>query len=192
MTGVVILAAGASSRLGRPKQDLIYKGKTLLQHAVNAAIGLGSGPVVLVLGADTSADMPELDSKMITVHNADWQQGMSTSIRAGITQLQKTAGISGAIIMLCDQPFANAELLKNILQKKNDTGKGIVACAYNNTLGVPVYFARGYFTHLLALQGHEGAKKLISAYADDTAAVNFEQGGVDIDTMDDYERLVQG
>src|SRR6187402_3361996 len=102
MTGIVILAAGGSSRLGQPKQNLIFKGKNLLQHAVNAAIGSGCEPVIVVLGANTQTILPEVDEgEVCIVHNADWQQGMSTSIRAGITQLLKTPGISGAIIMLC-------------------------------------------------------------------------------------------
>lgn len=191
MTGVVILAAGSSSRLGTPKQILMYKGQTLLQHAVSAANNSGCKPIVLVLGANSEAILMQAqDSHVSIIHNADWQQGMSTSIHLGITELQKTPGIDSAIIMLCDQPFVDDVLLNNILQKYQKSHKGIIACTYNNTLGVPVLFEKKYFDQLLLLKGNDGAKKLLSAYADDIAVVDFVKGAVDIDTIGDYEGLV--
>jgi molybdenum cofactor cytidylyltransferase len=191
MTGIIILAAGQSSRLGTPKQNLVYQGKTLLQHAVSAAIYSTCRPVIVVLGANSEAILPQIEGHDVQiVYNANWEQGMATSIQTSITELQKTPGISGAIVMLCDQPFVNHELLNNILQKQTETGKGIIASAYNNTIGVPVLFGQKYFAHLLALKGHEGAKKLLAVYTDDIAVVNFAQGAIDIDTITDYEDLV--
>ncbi|EHQ29163.1 nucleotidyltransferase family protein [Mucilaginibacter paludis] len=191
MTGLVILAAGQSSRLGQPKQNLLYKGKTLLQHALVAATGSGCQPIVLVLGAHTAAIEPGIEGHAIQViHNADWPEGMASSIRAGIIQLQQNPEVDSALMMLCDQPFANAQLLTSLLNKRQETGKGIIACTYNGTAGVPVLFDRQYFTELLSLKGHEGAKKLLARYADDTTLVDFAHGGVDIDTMEDYEGLV--
>src|ERR1700712_1639432 len=192
MTGIIILAAGSSSRLGKPKQNLIYKGKTLLQHAITVAIGSGCQPVFLVLGANSGYVLPHVgEAGVAIVHNKHWEQGMSTSIHLGITELQKTPGVDSAIIMLCDQPFADAALINTMLQKHSLSRKGIIACAYNNTLGVPVLFDAKYFSDLLNLKGHEGAKKLLTAYADDIAQVDFAQGAVDIDTMEDYEGLVE-
>lgn len=191
MTGIIILAAGESKRLGKPKQNLMYNGKTLLQHAVSAAICSACSPIIVVLGANSESVLPEIEGHAVQlVHNPDWQQGMSTSIHLGINLLQKTEGIDSAIIMLCDQPFADDKLINHIVQTHSGSGKGIVACAYNNTLGVPVLFDQKYFAHLLQLQGHEGAKKLLGVYTDDIAVVDFAQGAVDIDTMEDYEGLV--
>jgi molybdenum cofactor cytidylyltransferase len=191
MTGIIILAAGNSSRLGKPKQNLMYNGKTLLQHAVSAAICSVCRPIIVVLGANSDSIEPEIAGHDIQlIHNVDWEQGMSTSIHLGITELQKTEDIDSAIIMLCDQPFANDQLLAQLQQKHQESRKGIIACAYNNTLGVPVLFDQKYFADLLALEGHEGAKKLLGVYTDDIATVEFEKGAVDIDTMEDYEGLV--
>jgi molybdenum cofactor cytidylyltransferase len=191
MTGLIILAAGESSRLGKPKQNLLYGGKTLLQHAVTTVINSVCDPVIVVLGAYTEIIMPEIGAAPVQIiHNANWHEGMSSSIRLGITELQKTPGINSAIIMLCDQPFVDVELINQLLQQHQQSRKGIIACAYNNTLGVPVLFQQKYFAELLALKGHDGAKKLLSAYADDIASVDFPKGAVDIDTMDDYEGLV--
>ncbi|MEO6522816.1 MAG: nucleotidyltransferase family protein [Mucilaginibacter sp.] len=191
MTGIIILAAGNSSRLGKPKQNLVYQGKTLLQHAVSAALHSGCQPVIVVLGAIMETILPQADKARITIlHNPGWQQGMSASIRLGIAELQKTEGIENAVIMLCDQPFVGAALIQNILQKYNQCNKGIIASAYNNTLGVPVLFNKKYFAALLELTGDEGAKKLLTDYRDDIEPVNFEQGAIDIDTMEDYQGLV--
>lgn len=190
MTGIIILAAGESSRLGRPKQNLLYQGKTLLQHALAAAIGSACRPVILVLGANSEDILPLVGKFPVSiVHNPDWQQGMSGSIHIGITELQKIPGVDSAIIMLCDQPFVDAELMAQILQKQTESGKDIIACAYNDTLGVPVLFDKKYFPQLLTLQGHDGAKKLLLAYAEDIATVDFAQGAIDVDTMEDYEGL---
>jgi molybdenum cofactor cytidylyltransferase len=191
MTGIIILAAGSSSRLGRPKQNLIYKGKTLLQHTVLVAINSPCRPIIVVLGAYSETIHHQIDGEDIhIIYNPEWEQGMSGSIKQGINQLQATPQITGAIILLCDQPFVNHHLLSQMLQKQTETRKGIVACAYNNTLGVPVWFHQNYFAALVLLQGNEGAKKLLSIYADDIAVVDFPQGAIDIDTADDYEGLM--
>ncbi|RKR84831.1 molybdenum cofactor cytidylyltransferase [Mucilaginibacter gracilis] len=190
-TGIIILAAGSSSRLGEPKQNLIYQGKTLLQHAVSAAIASACRPVIVVLGANAQTIQSQIANQAIQIiHNPNWQQGMASSINAGISHLQKTPNIQGAVIMLCDQPFANHTLINQLLQAHTQSGKGIVASLYNNTQGVPAFFHQKYFHHLLALQGHQGAKKLLTAYADDIATVPFDKGAIDIDTMADYEGLL--
>jgi molybdenum cofactor cytidylyltransferase len=84
-----------------------------------------------------------------------------------------------------------AELLNSMTKKENETGKPIVACAYKGTTGVPVLFDRTLFAELLLLQGQEGAKKILKAHAHEVAIIPFEQGSIDIDTPDDYERLLK-
>lgn len=191
MTGIIILAAGQSSRMGKPKQNLMYHGKTLLQHAVSAAICSECRPVIVVLGANSESIVPEIEGHDIQlIQNPEWAQGMSTSIVKAITQLQIIEAIDSVIIMLCDQPFVNEELIDQIIKKQTETGKGIVASSYNDTLGVPVFFIKKYFVDLLNLKGHDGAKQLLSVYTDDIASVNFSQGEIDIDTPKDYDRLI--
>jgi len=189
MTGIIILAAGSSSRLGTPKQNLVYKGQTLLQRAIKAAQGTGCNPIIVLLGANFEVIHPTVESLPVTVaYNGDWQEGMSSSIRLGISELQKNqAKIDSVILMLCDQPFVNTELLDQLILSA--TKKSIVVCAYNNGIGPPAFFDSYYFPELLLLQGNEGAKKLILKHEAHITTIPFPSGNIDIDTMDDFERL---
>src|SRR6478752_4827743 len=139
MTGVIILAAGASTRLGVPKQTMLYDGKTLLQHAAEAAQGADCHPVIIVLGAHEDAILSHFHyQSALIVHNHDWQQGIGTSIATGMKALlQADCTAANVIIMVCDQPFADAALLQKLIEQQKQTGKGIVASAYADTMGVP-------------------------------------------------------
>ncbi|MFC6998861.1 nucleotidyltransferase family protein [Rufibacter roseus] len=191
MVGVIILAAGASTRLGQPKQNLMYLGQTLLQRAVSAAAGIKEGTVLVVSGANSQAVLPQLESLPVHhVHNPEWATGMGSSIWTGVQELLNLAPtVSGVILMLCDQPFVSAEILQQLLQAQQHTGKGIVACAYQNTLGAPVLFTRPFFSELKQLQGQDGAKKLLKQHAEEVAAVPFELGAIDIDTPQEFAAL---
>jgi molybdenum cofactor cytidylyltransferase len=126
------------------------------------------------------------------VHNLDWREGIASSIRAGLRTLNNHDSISEAIIMLCDQPFVNTELIRNMRNKHVETGKSLVACSYQQTVGVPALFDKSLFLQLEALTGDEGAKKIINANVNDVATIPFEMGRVDIDTPADYARLIKG
>lgn len=191
MIGIVILAAGASTRMREPKQELLYKGETLLQHAINAALATDCHSVVVVLGANTKLHMPEQTGRTVsTVHNPDWQEGLSSSIRYGLSALLASAPqVDGVIFMVCDQPFVEASLLNSLIQRKSASGKGIVACQYKDTFGTPVLFGKAYFDELLFLRGKEGAKKLLFRHSEDVASVPFPLGAIDIDTPEDYALL---
>lgn len=189
MTGVIILAAGGSSRLGQPKQNLIFKGQTLLERAVNSAQQSGCGPVVVVLGANHDQINPM--AGVTTLYNKAWDEGMASSIRTAINEISKNVSVNNAIILLCDQPFVSAELLNAMRAKQMETGQPIVACTYNGTTGVPALFDRTLFAELLLLQGQEGTKKMLKAHTHEVAIIPFEQGSIDIDTPDDYEQLLK-
>jgi molybdenum cofactor cytidylyltransferase len=191
MTGLIILAAGKSSRLGFPKQTLLYKGKTLLEIAIEAGLNSKCKPVTVVLGANAESIEKGLKKYPIrTVHNPDWAAGMASSIRTGVSIMEHDEQIDSVVIMLCDQPFVTRAVIDNLLYKQQETGKKIVACTYNNIVGVPALFKRIFFDELLLLQGHEGAKKIINDHADDVATIPFEKGSIDIDTLADYENLI--
>ncbi len=191
MTGLIILAAGPSSRLGLPKQNLIYKGQTLLQRAVDEAIASVCHPIIVVLGANAEAIRPTvLDKPISIIYNPDWQEGMASSIRLGILGLQNIdPEISAVVLMLCDQPFVNSQLIDQLIEINSK--KGIVASAYNETAGVPILFEANYFYELLSLNGQEGAKKLLVKYEGDLITVPFLLGSIDIDTVDDFEKLLK-
>jgi molybdenum cofactor cytidylyltransferase len=192
MIGIIILAAGSSSRMGQPKQQLVYKDTTLLQRAIEAAKGVQAHALMVVLGANNQTILDDVDSKHLDiVINPDWEQGMSSSIKSGITALLTLyPKVDDVLMMLCDQPFVDTELLKELIEAKPPTDDAIVACEYKNTIGVPVLFGKDWFADLQDLKGEDGAKKLLLSHQDKVIAVPFDQGSIDIDTPDDYRQLL--
>ncbi len=190
--GIILLAAGASTRLGQPKQQLLYQGQTLLQHALTAARESGNRPIVIVAGAQPEILPAGDDSGIIGVQNPDWEEGMGTSIRCGLAAILKIyPGLAGVMFLVCDQPFVTGELLRQLVARKVATQKNIIACSYQNTLGTPVLFDKTFFPDLLALHGQQGAKKLVYQHPEAIAAVDFPLGYIDIDTPADYAALQQ-
>ena len=188
--GIVILAAGNSSRLGRPKQLLEYRGSTLLTRLVLEASGAGTRPIAVVSGAvDLSTAIAGLDVSI--VENPRWSEGMASSISAGVAWMSEQA-VDAAFIAVCDQPHVTASLFRAMLAARERDVKGIVACSYSGTTGIPVLFDRQYFALLQQLTGQEGAKKILHAHAADVAIVPFPEGATDIDTEDDYFKLAKG
>lgn len=189
-TGIIILAAGESSRLGYPKQIAKYKDKTLLQYAIDAANGSLADKKVLVLGAFKDEIKKTFSGAEIpNIPNPKWQEGMSSSIKKGMEYLQKFDPVDQVIIMLCDQPFVDAELINNLIQTQKESGKGIVASAYSKTFGVPILFTKAYFKNLMDLTGDGGAKKIAEAHQDDLELFSFPKGKTDIDTEADLRDL---
>ena len=189
MTGIIILAAGSSSRLGQPKQNLVYKVKTLLQRAIDTALASVCEPVVVVLGANLEMVKPTIvDYKIEIIENAAWREGMASSIRVGLKRvLQMSPDVQSVILMLCDQPHVDTYLINMLVAAK--TKEGICASSYHDTFGPPVLFDAIYFDELLALTGSDGAKKVMQKHVEKLKEIPFSLGGVDIDTIADYARL---
>lgn len=192
-TDIIILAAGASTRMGRPKQLLPWQGITLLQHAVQTALAVTTQPVV-VTGANDEHLATAVDPGQVTlVHNPEWQQGIASSIRCGLQALLNRIPTPDQVIfMVCDQPFVTAGLLLDLINEQQKSRKPIVASAYANTLGIPALFDSSLFPQLLDLQGDTGARRLIQQYSGEVSSVIFEEGMYDIDTLVDYQDLVNG
>jgi molybdenum cofactor cytidylyltransferase len=190
-TGIILLAAGSSSRLGRAKQLIEFQGKTLIQKAINEAKMSKADCLVSVLGANSELIQTGFDTSSATfIVNSDWQQGMSSSMQAGLRFLMEKEAIDQVLLMLCDQPFVNASLLDQLITAKETSGKGIVAAAYSNTLGVPALFEERYFEELLQLTGSEGAKKVIFNHQAEVHALDFPLGAVDLDTEEDVNQFL--
>ncbi len=189
--GIVILAAGASSRLGQPKQLLPWHQQTLLDHSITIALASVAQQVVLVLGAGAAGIRPAIkDEKLAVIVNGQWQEGMASSIRCGLNQLLlQNAGLQKVIFMVCDQPYTSTELINNLVTLQQQTGRAIVASQYANTTGTPVLFTNALFPALLQLKGDAGAKKLLLLHQADIVTVAFPLGGIDIDTAADYQAL---
>ncbi|UWY27498.1 nucleotidyltransferase family protein [Flavobacterium sp. TR2] len=191
-TGIVILAAGSSSRLNSPKQLLQYKESTLLKNTISEALKVKNSFLIVVTGANHDLIAKELNlPEILFSFNSEWEKGMSSSIAKGITEaLLVNPDCEQCILAVCDQPFVTSAVFENLISESKKTGKEIAASGYSETLGTPVLFHKKYFPELLALKGKEGAKKLIKKYAEDVVAVPFEKGNIDIDTEEDYNQLI--
>ncbi len=189
--GIVLLAAGASSRLGQPKQLLLYQQKTLLAHSIAVALSSVAKQVIVVLGAGASVIHPAIiHEKLAFTVNENWQEGMASSIRCGLNQLLlQNAGLQSVVFMACDQPYTTAGLLNNLVTLQQQTGRAIVASQYAATTGIPALFTKAMFPELLQLKGDAGAKKLVMLHQEATVTVPFPQGSIDIDTAADYLAL---
>jgi molybdenum cofactor cytidylyltransferase len=189
--GLVLLAAGASNRMGQPKQLLMYKGRTLLEYTLHSAIKSVFEQVVIVLGANSDQIMSLIgNTRSLIAYNKDWNEGMASSIRCGLSVLtSKFPSMAAAGFMVCDQPFISSFLLNELVSRWNEKDKAIVACKYENTIGTPALFSSHFFPELMQLKGQEGAKKLIMKHPDDVQTMPFPKGDIDIDTMEDYKKL---
>jgi molybdenum cofactor cytidylyltransferase len=186
--GAIILAAGASSRFGRPKQLINFRGETLVRRAVRAATEAHCEPVIVVVGEMGEAIRQELAGTSAVIgDNQDWRRGIGTSIRAGVQQLVDST--TAVVLLTCDQPFVGPAIVAELIAAHEKTGKAIIASSYANTLGVPALFDRSRFDELLALPDGAGAKALIEARPNAVASIAFEEGAIDIDTPTDFERV---
>ena len=188
--GLIILAAGASTRLGTPKQLLPFRGRSLLVHAYETALASVCRPVIVVVGAQAQrmrTVMQDLPAQV--VENAAWSEGMGSSIRAGMAAAQDYKGLEAVVLMVCDQPLLTPQVIDSLVQTHRATGKDIVASHYADTVGVPALFGASLFHELSELSGTEGAKRLLARYPDAVASVPFAGGSVDIDTAQDYAQL---
>lgn len=189
--GAIILAAGNSSRLGRPKQLMAYRGRTLLTHVIAEAQAADLRPLTVVTGAFQAEVSESLRGEAVDiVFNPAWETGMASGIVAGMSNmLLLYPDVNAVVIAVCDQPFISASLLLKLVSTFETSGKGIVGCSYENSVGTPVLFSSAYFEQLLALSGNEGAKKLVRQHTDDLATVDFPEGNIDIDTPDDARKF---
>jgi len=190
-TGVAILAAGASTRLGAPKQLLDFRGRTLLQHILDQAQPLPFAISVLVLGAHAAEIRAAISpGSFRVVVNQQWQEGIAGSIRVAVTEeLAACPDLENILFLLSDQPFVTTSLLSELLDLQTQSRLPIAACRYGDTLGVPAVFSKAMFPELLLLRGDTGAGRLIRQHAGEVAALPFESGAVDVDTEEDYRRL---
>ena len=176
----IVLAAGASKRLGRPKQLVHFEGEPLVVRA--ARIATQVAPTIVVVpkhGAPASAGIAAaLDRLKPALHltiveNPNAGEGMASSIRYGVE-----ASEGDVIIALCDQPLVTSAHLRALI----DARAPIAATGYNEISGVPAFFAAKFQEELLALRGDAGARRIIDAHRDQVVTIPFEAAGFDVDT----------
>lgn len=176
----VILAAGASRRLGRPKQLVQLGGESLLRRAVRAA--RACDPVLVVLGCAAEAVAADLAGLDVTlVPNPGWAEGMAGSIRCGVRALP--AGASGVLFLVCDQPAVDAALVERLLAAHRAEPGAVIACGYQGIRGTPSLFPARCLPRLLELRGDRGARGLLGEAG--TVVIPFPEGALDVDRPED-------
>lgn len=189
--GLLLLAAGASRRLGTPKQLLSYKGESLLRRAARTALASLCRPVVVITGAHRESVESEIaDLPLEIVFNEEWAMGMGASIRAGTEYLTARADTHAVVVMLCDQPRVETRIINELVAAYRATNAPLVTAKYDGTHGVPALFDQRLYPALLALTGSQGAKSLILAHSAHLSEVPTPEAALDVDTLADYERLV--
>ena len=184
----IVLAAGASTRLGRPKQLLELQGKPLVVRACEAILGAGINNIIVVVGANAGQVRAALEKQPVRiVENPSWSEGMGASIRAGVAAVSG----DGALIALCDQPYFSAQAVEKLLAAWDNAGTpdAIVAARYAGRAGVPAIFGRDYFAQLRALAGAEGAKRILSDNTRKLTTVDLPELAVDVDLPEDWARI---
>lgn len=194
----IILAAGGSVRLGQPKQlmrtevfDPEAPGETLLARTVRLAQEAGAAPLLVVLGAHAEAIQQAVDlSRCTIVENLQWQQGMASSLRAGITAvIEQIPAASGALLMVCDQPALSAAHLRSLLASHRAEREIVAASHYAGRAGVPAVVPRALFPALLALSGDRGARAIFEQAELPIRCIEFPGGEWEIDTLEDLNRI---
>ncbi len=197
---VILLAAGRSSRMeeGRHKLLLPLGECTVLVRVVETIVASEAHPLVIVLGYQTEQMRAILAPyttrpEVTLVDNPDYQQGMSTSLRWGVTTLLATSPASeGALVMLGDQPLMTPHVINTIIETKHTTGKRIVTPYYNGKRGNPTFFAASLFPELLEMTGDEGGRKVIERHRQDVATLELSDSSAnyDVDTWETYQQVL--
>jgi len=188
--GIIILAAGASRRMGSPKQLLKIDNQTLIERAIAITQAVDNQETIVVLGANAESIAPFISSQSSIdyIINENWEQGMGTTLKVGLAfLLTKKIDLSAVIVMVCDQPYLSTKILQELIDKYQETKADIVATTYNNLKGVPALFSNALFDSLIGLDKDEGARKIIKRYEGKIEVINFPKGIYDLDTPQAYQ-----
>jgi len=188
--GLILLAAGESRRMGRPKQLLPIGGQPLLRHVVTSLLNAPVSPFLVVLGSQAAEIAPVLDGLPVQiVINQAWAEGRSSSLRAGVIALEQLVPqLDGLMVALADQPGLTAGHLAALLHRHRKTGRSIVASTVADQAMPPVFFSAAWFPRLRTLTGDQGASALLQTPGVELAHVPLSDG-TDLDTPEDYQRL---
>ena len=188
-TAGVVLAAGASRRMGRLKQLLPLGGGTLLDAVLRAARAARLDELVLVLGAEAERILATVDTRGVrVVVAADHAEGMGASLRTGVAALDPQ--VERVLVLLGDQPRVDAALIDAVLARHRESGRPAAAASAGGVLQPPVVADRRLWPQLLAARGDTGLREVLRAMPGGVATLSVEGAAVDVDTPDDYRRLL--
>jgi molybdenum cofactor cytidylyltransferase len=195
-TAGIILAAGESTRLGKPKQLLKLKDKCLIEWALDAAVASRLKKILLVLGHNHQEILTALGAKsrqpdLEIVINPEYHNGQSTSLLAGLTIIRDT--YPSIMFLLGDQPLLDSETINTLLQQFWSSHKDIGVPVYKGRRGNPVIFSQKFYDHLAKIKGDIGARNIVKCHPEyvEEIPINNPHGFMDIDTQSDYDKLVE-
>lgn len=194
--GLLLLAAGEASRMGRPKQLLHWRGETFLARAIREAETSRLGPLGVVTGAwreEVEVELARLDASFSPFYNPDWSAGMGSSIRRGVADLTRMhADLDAVLIFLVDQVYVTRQHLNELARLWRRNPEKIAAARYGDQAGVPAIFPPSLFPTLTTLPPAIGARKVLRQAGEALVMLDMPQGALDIDTPADYRRLLDG
>jgi molybdenum cofactor cytidylyltransferase len=193
-TAGIILAAGASTRFGRPKQLLRLKDRCLIEWVLDAALNSELNRIVLVLGYAHQQILQALGeksqhSKLLVVINPQFKKGQSHSLRAGLLKVKND--FAAVMFLLGDQPMLNSATINVLLERFWSAEKDVCVPFYRGKRKTPVIFGRRFYTRLMGIKGDRGARQLIDKNPDRVLTVELDNPlcFFDIDTQQDFENL---
>ncbi|PSR13938.1 MAG: hypothetical protein DA408_04120 [Bacteroidetes bacterium] len=189
--GIILLAAGSASRMGMPKQLLVYRQQPMIRHLLEKLQTLNL-PICVVLGARAAMIRPVIaDFAIQVVECKDWERGMGASLKSGLRAIwQAHPTLAGVLVCVADQPFLSAGLLQQFLTQfqTNEQPAAIFAARYaSQVIGVPVLFSRYHFPLLERMEDAAGAKKILSDQQNNIIPLDFPQGDFDVDRPEDWD-----
>lgn len=187
-TAIVILAAGASKRMGEPKQLLAWGNSTLIEYIIQKALKVEVNEVSVVLGANYNTINNKIKKYPINIiNNIDWKAGLSSSISKAVSHYNIESKIDALIFILADQPFITDDYLNRMLSNFTPNQNQIKATRYEDgKLGIPVLFDKFYFDELLCLNGDIGANHILQNNKNCVDVLEVSFSNVDIDSKEDY------
>lgn len=187
---IIVLAAGGSRRLGQPKQLVTVSGEPLLRRVVRSAVESGTDQVIVVLGSSAYDCVGAIKEYGVDiVINPFWESGLAGSIRIGVERAEE-AGAEAVLILLADQPCLNPKVIHEFLDRAVPRPDQVIAARYGDVLGPPIFFGSNWFSRLKALEGDEGARKLIREQQGVVDIVEWPEGAIDIDMPEDLSRAL--
>jgi molybdenum cofactor cytidylyltransferase len=189
----VVLAAGISSRMGKPKLLLPYGDHTIIEETVDQVLDAGYDDTVVVVGFEKEEIQERLASRPVRIaFNLNYRSGMAGSIKAGVSFIE--GGASAFAIVLGDQPQIKTKTHQLVLANFRKQKKGICAPTYEGQLGHPVVFSMTYRSKMYSLQGDSGARHLVEANRADLAELPLKAPEIlpSVNTQKDYDTLVKG
>lgn len=192
--GIIILAAGSSSRLGQSKQLVEFEGETLLRRITKTALQSKADSVLVVLGSEHEKHYENIkDLPILLVYNPNWQKGMGSSLKAALDQLFSIPfhEWEAVLVLVCDQVFLTVAHIDLLISAFLENKSVIIASHYEGIIGVPAIFGRDYFSELQSINDQDGAKKVIMQNQSNVISIDFYDGKFDLDTKQDLERLIK-